>query len=192
MNKRHFIVAALGLFALAAPALRAASIPRKVPEFAINLADGKQVAISQYRGKVVAVVFILTTCPHCQKAVRCLSEEQKEFGPRGFQTLASAIEDMARINVPGFVHTYAPPFPVGYNKQREALDFMQHPPMVQALMPLIAFIDREGVVRAQYEGYEPFFSEEQMAANIHARVEELVGPVAPAKGGIGKRPARKQ
>jgi len=73
MNRRHFIVAALGLFALAAPALRAASIPRKVPEFAINLADGKQVAISQYRGKVVAVVFILTTCPHCQQVIDIFS-----------------------------------------------------------------------------------------------------------------------
>ncbi len=192
MLKRHFAAAALSVFALAAPALRAANVPRKAPEFTINLANGKQTALSQYRGKVVALVFILTTCPHCQTAVRCLTQEQKEFGSRGFQALGSAIEDMAQINVPDFVRRFDPPFPVGYNKLREALDFMQHPPMVQALMPLIAFVDREGVLRAQYEGYEPFFSEDKMAANIHAKIKELLGPAPPPKGGIRKRQMSKK
>jgi peroxiredoxin len=187
MQKRHFAAAALSVFALAAPVLRAANLPRKAPDFAIHLGNGKQVTLSQSKGKVVALLFILTTCPHCQNAIRCLSQEQKEFGPRGFQTLASAIEDMAQINVPDFVRRFDPPFPVGFNNNREALDFMQHPPMVQALMPLIAFIDREGFVRAQYEGYEPFFEEDKMAANIHAKIKELMGPAAPAKRGIRKK-----
>jgi peroxiredoxin len=192
MQKRHFALAALSVLALAAPVLRAATIPRKAPDFAIHLANGKQTNLSQYKGKVVALVFILTTCPHCQGAVRCLTQEQKEFGPRGFQALGSAIEDMAQLNVPEFIRRFDPPFPLGYNKFREALDFMQHPPMVQALMPLIAFIDREGVLQAQYEGYEPFFSEEKMAGNIHAKIKELLGPVAPAKTETRKKATPKQ
>jgi hypothetical protein len=39
----------------------AAEIPRKSPEFAIQLSGGKQALVSDYRGKVVCVVFILTT-----------------------------------------------------------------------------------------------------------------------------------
>lgn len=39
----------------------AAEIPRKSPDFAVQLADGKQVKVSDYRGKVLCLVFILTT-----------------------------------------------------------------------------------------------------------------------------------
>jgi hypothetical protein len=39
----------------------AAEVPRKSPEFAIQLVDGKQVLLSNYRGKVVCLMFILTT-----------------------------------------------------------------------------------------------------------------------------------
>jgi hypothetical protein len=191
MQKRYFAAAALVVSALASPALRAATLPRKAPEFAISLTNGKQVALSQYKGNVVALIFILTTCPHCQKAIGCLTQEQKEFGPRGFQTLATAIEQMARINVPDFVRTFDPPFPVGYSQFQTALDFLQHPAAVQALMPMIAFVDREGVIRAQYEGSDPFFADEKMAANIHAKIKEMVGPAAPAKSGVRKAGSKK-
>jgi len=69
----------------AAAALHAANIPRKAPDFAIAPTNGQSIALSQYRGKVVALVFILTTCPHCQGAIRCLSEDQNEFGRAAFK-----------------------------------------------------------------------------------------------------------
>src|SRR5262245_12979655 len=84
----------LTLFATGA---QCAQVPRHSPEFAIQLNNGKQVLLSQYRGKPVALVFILTHCPHCQHTVQILSKLQNEFGPRGFQVLSSAIEDMASM-----------------------------------------------------------------------------------------------
>jgi hypothetical protein len=38
-----------------------AQIPRKSPEFAVQLPNGKQALTSSYRGKVLCLVFILTT-----------------------------------------------------------------------------------------------------------------------------------
>ena len=38
-----------------------AEIPRKSPDFAVQLAGGKQVKVSDYQGKVLCLVFILTT-----------------------------------------------------------------------------------------------------------------------------------
>jgi hypothetical protein len=192
MRKRHFAAAALGLLAVLSPVLRAANLPRPAPRFTVNLANGRQVTLSQYKGNVVALLFILTTCPHCQKAIGCLTEEQKEFGPRGFQTISSAIEDMAKMNVPDFVRRFDPPFPVGYNNFTAALDFLQHPAPVPALMPMVAFVDRQGVVRAQYEGSDPFFADDKMAANIHAKIKELMGPEAPSKTGVRKKTTPKK
>jgi peroxiredoxin len=179
MPDRRFALAVLGAFAVAAPAIRAANIPRPAPDFAINLTNGQHVTLAQHRGKVVALAFILTSCPDCQRTVRVLIQNQNEFGPRGFQVLASAIEEQARADVPEFVRRFNPPFPVGYNQLRQALDFMQHPPMVGPVMPLLAFIDREGVVRAQYEGQEPFLAADQVEKNLRAKILELLNQGAP-------------
>ena len=51
----------LAALAITMGLLPAAEIPRKAAEFPIQLTDGKQLLVSQYRGKVLCLVFILTT-----------------------------------------------------------------------------------------------------------------------------------
>ena len=136
--------------------------------------------MSQYKGKVVALIFILTTCPHCQAAIRCLIQDQNEFGPRGFQAVASAIEEQARTNVLGFIRQFNPPFPVGYSGLSRAR-LHAAPAMVRPHMPLIAFIDRQGILQAQYEGMDPFFAEDRMAKNLHDKIAALMGASAAKK-----------
>ena len=185
MPDRRFVLATLAALALAAPALEAAVIPRAADDLAITLASGKQVTLSQYKGKVVAVIFILTTCAHCQAAIQCLIQDQSEFGPRGFQAIASAIEEEAQTSVPDFIRRFKPPFPVGYSGLKPSMDFLQHPPKLTPHMPLIAFIDRHGMVQAQYEGMDPFFVEERMAGNLHDKIAALMGQRTPATEGKG-------
>lgn len=186
MRMRRLSIVSITL-AFAAPALMAANIPRKAPDFAIHLVNRQQISLGQYRGKVVALAFVLTSCPHCQQAVSCLVQEQKTLGPRGFQAVASAIEEMAQVNLPDYLRRTNAPFPIGYNELRPVLDFMQHPPMVGPRMPMVAFLDRAGNVRAQYEGYEAFLAKENMAANIHSKLLELL-----KEGGSAVRKARKK
>jgi len=52
---------ALALIALTAGFALAADISRPSPDFVIPLMGGKQVKVSDYRGKVLCLVFILTT-----------------------------------------------------------------------------------------------------------------------------------
>src|SRR5579872_2413502 len=106
--------------ALAAATLQAAELPRKAPEFTIGLNGGQKLALSSYQGKVVALAFILTTCSHCQNTTQILMRAQKDFGPRGFQVVESAVEVGGEGMVPGFIQTFNPPFPVGFNPFEEA------------------------------------------------------------------------
>ncbi len=139
----------------------AAEVPRPSPDLTIDLTDGKQVTLSQFKGKVCILAFILTTCPHCQKTVGYLSALQKEYGPQGLQVVASAVEDMAKMNVPDFIQRFQPPFPVGFSNLNTALGYLQHPAMFRLLMPQLVFIDRQGSIQAQYEGDDKFFAEDQ-------------------------------
>jgi peroxiredoxin len=174
MWKRGFLAPALALLFATAPALKAINLPRQSPEFAISLSNGQQVLLSQYQGKVVVLAFILTWCPHCQKTIGYLGKDQKAYGPRGFQVLASAIEDVARVNLPAFIKQFNPPFPVGFDNQTVAINFLEHPPMLIPHMPILAFIDRQGVIRAQYEGDDKFFSEDRAEKNLSDKIEELL------------------
>ena len=94
MRTRILPGSCLSLLLLAATCF-SADIPRKAPEFAIDTNSGKQILLSQARGKVVALAFILTTCPHCQHTVQILTKLQNEYGPRGFQVLDRSISQSA-------------------------------------------------------------------------------------------------
>ncbi|MBZ5617218.1 MAG: TlpA family protein disulfide reductase [Acidobacteriia bacterium] len=178
MVKHRLILPALAILPLVAAA---ANLPRKSPELAINLQDGKQVLLSQYKGKVVAVCFILTTCPHCQMTIGFLTKAQKDFGPRGLQVLASAIEEGAPMHLAGFIQQFNTTFPVGSNDPMTAVEWMQHPLMLIPHMPLLAFVDRQGNIRAQFEGDDEKFFNDQQEQNLRNQIEALLKEGAPAK-----------
>ena len=160
MRNRGVLRTLAGVCLVAATA-SAAEVPRPSPDFAINMLDGDPILLSQYKGKVCALAFILTTCPHCQKTVGYLSAMQNEYGPRGFQVIASAIEDMAKMNLPDFIKNFQPPFPVGFNNQNAVQEYLQHPVILRLFMPQLVFIDRQGTIRAQYAGDDKFFTGDQ-------------------------------
>jgi Redoxin len=167
------IFAALGVVALS---IQAADIPRKAPDLAIHLNNGKEVQVNSYRGKVICVAFILTTCPHCQNTTRILSRAQNDYGARGFQVVESSIEENGQAMVPGFVQQFSPPFPVGFLDFQTAQMYMQHSPMLILHMPGVLFIDRQGRIVAQYEGDDPFMNEGVQEKNIRTKIEQLLGP----------------
>jgi peroxiredoxin len=179
-------VAALALFAFAAPYAHAAVVPRPAPDLTINMGQGKQIKLSQFKGKTVALAFILTYCSHCQKLMGILSKLQPDLEPRGLKVLASATEDMAAAALPAFLRQFAPPFPVGYNSNVEAVAFLQHSSMLMLYMPCLVFIDQDGVIRAQYEGRDAFLEETSQEKNIRAKLEDML-----AKSAAKKPPAKK-
>jgi len=149
-------------------------VPRPSPDFAVNMSDGRQMHVSEYKGKVVVLAFILTTCPHCQFTTGVLTKLQQEYGPRGFQVLGSAIEDMAKMNVPDFIRNFQPSFPVGFIQREMAEDYLQHPPMYRLLMPQVVVIDRKGTIRAQLAGDDRFFERTEQEKNFRNLIEPLL------------------
>jgi peroxiredoxin len=176
--------ATLRMAALAATvvlALPAAEVPRKAPELQIRMADGKDILLSSYRGKVIALEFLLTTCPHCQRASQTVNKLQREFGAKGFQPLGVAINDMANMLVVDYVKQFNLTYPVGYTHRDTAINFLQHPIMVSMMMPQLVIIDRQGMIRHQYAGNDKFFENEEK--NLREIIAPLLSgaPAAAAK-----------
>jgi peroxiredoxin len=182
MVMRRLILSSLLVLFAATASLEAATLPRQAPDVSVAMTDGKPVTLGQYKGKVVAMIFILTTCPHCQKTIGFLTKAQKDLGPRGFQVLAAAIEQGAPEHVPGFIKTFNTNFPVGSIDPMKAIDWMQHPVMLGPHMPMLAFVDRQGKIRAQMEGDDEKFFNDQQEQNLRTQIEELL-----KEGAVGKK-----
>jgi hypothetical protein len=148
----------------------AADVPRKASEIGVQLPGGKQALVSSYRGKVLCLAFILTTWPHCQKTTQVLSGIQKELGPKGFEVLEGALNTEA--NLPLFMRQFQPSFPVGMANQMDALQFMEISPMIRTFVPYIAFIDRKGMIRAQFTGGD--LTDETLEKVLRENAEKLV------------------
>ena len=145
--------------------------------------DGSDMLLSQQRGKVVCLLFILTTCPHCQKLVAAMSKLQPELGPRGLVTIAGAVQDMPSLLVPDFIRDFKPAFPVGGADRNLAMQFMQHDPKFIFYSPNVSLIDRKGVIRAQFQGgVDEIFNGDQ-EANFRAKIEPLLKEKAEGAAG---------
>jgi peroxiredoxin len=173
---KRVVLAALLCAALAS----GADVPRPAPEFAIRLMDGTDMLLSQQRGKVVCLLFILTTCPHCQKLVGTMSKLQNELGPQGLVTMAGATQDMPSLYIPDFIRDFKPAFPVGGADRNLAMQFMQHDPHYIFYNPTMTLIDRSGVIRAQFQCGDEIFNGDQ-EKNIRARIEPLLKEAPGAK-----------
>jgi len=184
MRLRH------SLAALAFTVFTAASfgqqVPRPAGEFAISMNNGSQTLLSQYSGKVVLLMFMFTTCPHCQHTTQLLSPIAKEYAPRGVQMLAAAFNDGAGPLVPGFIAQFQPTFPVGSTTREQVNEYLQHPAGKPSYVPEIIFIDRNRVIRAQYTGNDDFFKDQDK--NIRAMLDTLLKePVAAKKTSAHKK-----
>ena len=68
----RILASAITLVALTVSAFAAPPVPRKSPEFTITDPSGKQILLSSFKGKVVVMPLMFTTCPHCQREAQML------------------------------------------------------------------------------------------------------------------------
>jgi thiol-disulfide isomerase/thioredoxin len=153
--------------------------PRPSPPLTIERLSAPSVELNQYRGKVVALAFIFTTCSHCQDLTRLLVPLSREYALRGVQVLECAFNDDAKQNIAGFLQQFQPPFPVGWTNRPAAMSYLQRSILDTRplYVPHMVFLDRRGIIRADYPGESDFFKDP--AANIRAELEKLLK--APAK-----------
>lgn len=160
-------------------ALSAADLPRKAPDLQIQIPSGKPIELSEYKGKAVVLAFILTTCPHCQYTTGLLVKMQDEFGPKGLQVIECAVNPTADALIPNFKQQFKTNFPVGFNFDQDyMMNFLQHSADKLMTMPALVFIDRRGMIRAEYEGRDDFIESPQQEQNIRAQIQKLLA--APA------------
>lgn len=144
------VLAPLACVAVIAASLLAAetSPVRKAPELAFSIPGQGQKLLSQYRGKVVALEFIWTTCPHCQAWTKIMNKLQQDFGSRGLQVIDVAVNDNADLLVDAFAKQFQTTFPVGWTLRDQMISFMGWTSQYY-VVPQLVLIDRKGYIHWQ-------------------------------------------
>jgi peroxiredoxin len=178
MSKLPMSLLTLAL-AAAAP-LAGQEVPRKAGQWTIQVPNARPISLADYKGKPVVLVFVLTTCPHCQHCVELLNKLQPEYAKRGVNIVASAIDQNAATAVPLFIKYMHPPFPVGFNDPNAVLSFADYSPTRLPHMPILLFIDRQGTVREQHDGAESDYFGDQEEQRLLKSLDSLLTPAKPA------------
>ena len=143
---------------------------RKSPELAFTLPGQRQELLSHYRGKVVAIEFVLTTCPHCQAASKVMTKMQARYGSRGFQAIDVAVDQNAGSLVENFSKDYQIGYPVGWVTLDQMMAYMGFTD--RPVVPQLVLIDRSGNIHYQTPRMgDPESMKEEV---IEKRIEELL------------------
>jgi len=121
-------------------------VNKKAPTFARRDLSGKSVHLRSFRGKVVLLNFWATWCAPCQLEMPVFSRWQQQYGPQGLQVVGISMDDEAPP-VRKLVKELKLDYPVVMGDARLGERYGG----VLGL-PLTYLIDRNGVVRAQFQG----------------------------------------
>ena len=118
----------------------------KAPEFTLPSTDGKNIRLSDYKGKVVIVDFWATWCAPCRKGIPDLIEIQKEFGKKVVVIGISLDTDSKRDVVP-FMQKFGINYPITYG----TLEVTQQYGGVEGI-PTTFIINRTGKIVDKHVG----------------------------------------
>jgi len=173
----RLLLLSTALIALASTAL-GMDLGKPSPPLSIQQLSGAPLQLTQYKGKVVALAFIDTACPHCQNLTRMLNGITKQYTAKGVQFVACAFNDGAQQALPQFIQQFQPTFPVGFCSRETVLNYLSYPVLQPLYVPHMVFLDRRGIVRGDYLGESEFMSHPD--TKIPAQLDELLkgGPAS--------------
>src|ERR1700676_686236 len=141
---RYAAVLALALSIFPATLPAEAPVPRPAKEFVFSDQNGKKIALSGFKGKVVVVQFLSTTCSHCQAFSQMLTRLQSEYGPKGFQAIGVAFNEATAGMVKSYVEDHHIGIPVGFAPREAVLGYLGVSVMERMGVPQMVVIDRAG------------------------------------------------
>ena len=128
------------------------------PDFVLKDVFGKDVKLSDFRGKIVILNFWATWCGPCRKEMPDFIELQKEYAKDGLQFIGIALDQEGAEKVRPFVEKNKISYPIliGNNDIADKYGGMN-------AIPVTFLIDRKGMIRNHYIGMRQKSDLEEMA-----------------------------
>ena len=149
----------------ASTALPSAQISAVAPDFTLADISGKNVALTDFRGKVVLLEFWATWCPPCKASVPAMVALHNKYGQKGFSVIGVSIDTdsdaLEKIRQFAASNNISYPVLLANNATPKAYDVVS--------IPTSFLIGKDGKIVDIFRGYS-----EEFDKNISAQVEKLL------------------
>jgi len=119
------------------------------PDFELPALDGKNLKLSDLRGKAVLLNFWATYCGPCKVEMPWFVELQKEYGPQGFQIVGVAMDDASTEDIAKFAKEMGVNYPILIGKESVGQSYGG-----VSVLPTTFFLDRDGKLIAREFGLQ--------------------------------------
>lgn len=119
------------------------------PDFDLPALDGKNLKLSDLRGKAVLLNFWATYCGPCKIEMPWFVELQKQYGPQGFQIVGVTMDDASTAEIAKFVKEMGVNYPILLGKESVGESYGG-----VGVLPTTFFLDRDGKVMAREFGLQ--------------------------------------
>lgn len=111
------------------------------PDFQLTSLDGKQVKLSDFRGKAVLLNFWATWCSPCKVEMPWFVDLQKKYGNDGLVVVGVAMDDTEASKIAKFAGEMGVNYPVLLGTDKVSEDYGN-----VEFLPTTFYIDREGKI----------------------------------------------
>jgi peroxiredoxin len=160
---------------LCALSLPAADAPRRAPGFSLPDVKGEQHDLADYRGKVVILEFMQTTCPHCAAFTDVLDRVQQKFGDKvAILSVVNPPDDQKAVAA--YIGGHKITYPILFDCGQVAYSYLR---VMRFDLPQVYLIDASGMIKSHFE-YNAITKEIFEGNGLLPEVERLTG-AAPRK-----------
>ena len=123
---------------------------KKAPDFALKDPDGKEVKLSDYKGKVVILDFWATWCPPCREGIPDLVSIQSKYKNNLVVIGISLDDESTQGDIPSFMKSFGINYPVVFGTMDVVNDYGN----IEAI-PTSFIIDQSGKIINSHIGLVP-------------------------------------
>ncbi|MBZ5624575.1 MAG: TlpA family protein disulfide reductase [Acidobacteriia bacterium] len=167
---------------LCALMLLAADPVHRAPGFSLPDLRAEQHDLADYRGKVVLLEFMQSTCPHCAAFTEVLNKVQQKYGAKvGILAVANPPDN--QNTVAAYISGHQITYPILFDCGQVAYSYLR---VVQFDLPQVFLIDAKGMVQHHYE-YGPMTRDIFEGDGLSTEIDRLLAATATPRNASQKK-----
>ena len=167
---------------LCAAALVSAQGPKRAPGFCLADTTGQWRDLADYRGKVVIVEFMQTTCAHCAAFSPVLAGLGNKYGDK-LQVLSVALSPDTPQTMLQFAKGHKLTWPLLFDQGQTAASYVRQP---ELNFPTVYLVDGNGMIVNHWE-YGGLTKDIFEGNQLSREIDKLIAPSSPVPPAMKKK-----